>query len=128
VTGSPELCAARGKQYLRYADILWMETPSPSLQLADKFSKIIKKSYPEKMLAYNLSPSFNWSAFGMNDSQIESFCSDLGKLGYVFQFITLGGFHLNALKSEKLARDFSKRAMLAYVEKVQRKEEKHKID
>lgn len=64
----------------------------------------------------------------MSDAQIQSFCSDLGKMGYVFQFITLAGFHLNALKSEKLARDYSKRNMLAYVQTVQRKEEKHKID
>lgn len=95
-----------------------METDSPSLKLAQTFATLVLKHHPKKMLAYNLSPSFNWSAFNMTDEQILSFCKDLGKMGYVFQFITLAGFHLNALKSEKLSKDYSKRQMLAYVEKV----------
>jgi len=68
VEGCVELCAARAKVYLKYADMIWMETPTPNLQLAEKFSKMIKKDHPSKFLAYNLSPSFNWSAFGMSDS------------------------------------------------------------
>jgi len=80
------------------------------------------------MLAYNLSPSFNWDAHGMSDNDIRTFVDDLGKLGFTFQFITLAGFHLNALKSQKIAKDFSERHMIAYVQKVQRKEVKHNVD
>ncbi|KAL4476584.1 hypothetical protein ABPG72_000743 [Tetrahymena utriculariae] len=128
IDGCVELCAARAKQYLRYADMVWMETPTPSLEVATKFSTSVKKNHPTKLLAYNLSPSFNWSAFNMSNAQIQSFCGDLGRLGYTWQFITLAGFHLNALKSEKLSKDLAARGMLAYVETVQRKEEKHKVD
>lgn len=108
--------------------MVWMETPTPILETAAKFASLVKVVHPNKMLAYNLSPSFNWSAFGLSDDKIRSFCSDLGKLGYVWQFITLAGFHLNALKSEKLSKDLAQRHMLAYVDTVQRKEEKHKVD
>lgn len=59
------------------------------------------------MLAYNLSPSFNWSSFGLSDEQIKNFSGDLGKLGFCWQFITLAGFHISALSSEKLAKDLS---------------------
>lgn len=64
----------------------------------------------------------------MTDAQIADFSSDLGRLGYCWQFITLAGFHLNALKSEKFTKDLASRHMIAYVEKIQRKEEKHKVD
>jgi isocitrate lyase len=72
-----------------------METPTPNLQLAAKFSQMVKKHHPKKLLSYNLSPSFNWSAFGMSDAQIATFVTDLGKLGYAWQFITLAGFHMD---------------------------------
>lgn len=108
--------------------MLWMETPTPTIEVATKFSTLVKKHHPTKLLAYNLSPSFNWSAFGMSNDKIQAFCGDLGRLGYTWQFITLAGFHLNALKSEKLSKDLAQRHMLAYVETVQRKEEKHKVD
>lgn len=80
------------------------------------------------MLAYNLSPSFNWDAAGMSDSQLKSFASDLGKLGYCFQFITLAGFHMNSLISEKFARRYQKDHMLAYVQDIQREERKEGVD
>jgi len=75
-----------------------------------------------------LSPSFNWDAAGMSDEQIGNFCTELGKLGYCWQFITLAGFHSNALVTEKFARDFAKRHMIAYVQRIQRKEAKHGVD
>ena len=74
------------------------------------------------MLAYNLSPSFNWDASGMTDDQLARFNDDLGRLGFVWQFITLAGFHSNGLVVTELARSFGDRGMLAYVQTVQRKE------
>ncbi|EGR31625.1 isocitrate lyase, putative, partial [Ichthyophthirius multifiliis] len=128
IEGSPELCAARANEYLKYADMVWMETPTPTIETATKFASLVKKVHPNKLLAYNLSPSFNWSAFGMSNEYIQGFCEQLGKLGYSWQFITLAGFHMNALKSEQLSKDLAQRHMLAYVETVQREEEKHKVD
>lgn len=62
----------------------WMETPSPEVSLAAKFSRLVKEVHPKKFLAYNLSPSFNWSAFKMTDQDIASFTDNLGKLGFVY--------------------------------------------
>merc|ERR1711988_878047 len=78
--------------------------------------------YPNQMLAYNLSPSFNWDAANMTDDQMETFIKDLGKLGYTWQFITLAGFHCNALGIDNFAKDYAKRGMRAYVEGIQREE------
>jgi isocitrate lyase len=74
------------------------------------------------MLAYNLSPSFNWDAAGMNDADIGSFNEVLGRLGFVWQFITLAGFHLDALMADRLAQEYSAKGVLAFVELVQRQE------
>ena len=75
----------------------------------------MKQDHPTKFLCYNLSPSFNWSVSGMTDTEIQNFCDELGKCGYVWQFITLAGFHMNALASEKFSKAFSENKMLAYV-------------
>jgi isocitrate lyase len=99
-----------------------METKVPSIPDAGKFSKGVHKYHPEQKLAYNLSPSFNWDASGMSDEQLASFNDDLGKLGYVWQFITLAGFHSNGLVITKLARSFGDRGMLAYIQDIQRQE------
>jgi isocitrate lyase len=80
------------------------------------------------MLAYNLSPSFNWDKAGMTDAQLSSFNDELGKLGYTWQFITLAGFHSNGLIVTQLARDFGDRGMIAYVEMIQRKEAAHQVE
>ena len=80
------------------------------------------------LLSYNLSPSFNWDAANMKDSDIKSFIPDLAKMGYCWQFITLAGFHLNSLMTEVLARDYSKKDMLAYVNMIQRKEREENVD
>lgn len=126
--GCVEYCAHRAREYLKVADMVWMETPTPNAPIAKKFSDLVKLSHPKKFLAYNLSPSFNWSGAGLTNQDIANFCGDLGRMGYVWQFITLAGFHMNALASEKFAKDYSERFMLAYVDKVQRKEEKFKVD
>lgn len=108
--------------------MVWMETPKPDIKVATAFAEGVHRYCPKKFLAYNLSPSFNWDAAGMTDKEIENFCGDLGRLGFVWQFITLAGFHLNALGSETLARDYSKRHMIAYVERIQRQERENKVD
>jgi isocitrate lyase len=105
-----------------------METGVPGIPDAAKFSEGVRKYYPHQKLAYNLSPSFNWDASGMSDKQLASFNDDLGRLGYVWQFITLAGFHSNGLVVTKLARSFGDRGMLAYVEDIQREERDHQVE
>ncbi|KAA8520320.1 hypothetical protein F0562_014576 [Nyssa sinensis] len=83
---------------------------------------------PEIMLAYNLSPSFNWDASGMTEEQMRDFNPRIAKLGYCWWFITLAGFHADALIVDTFAKDFARREMLAYVEKIQRKERNHGVN
>jgi isocitrate lyase len=110
---------ARGLAYAPYADLLWFETSTPDIEEAETFAQAIHAAFPDKPLAYNCSPSFNWSRH-LSESQIESFQRDLARLGYRFQFVTLAGFHsLNASMFE-LARGYADRAMGAYVELQQR--------
>jgi isocitrate lyase len=87
-----ENCIARGLAYAPYADMLWMETSHPDLDLAREFANGIHARFPGKLLAYNCSPSFNWGKH-LSISQMETFREDLAALGYRFQFITLAGFH-----------------------------------
>lgn len=123
-----DYCVQRARAYAPYCDLIWMETAIPEVQEARKFSEGVHKYYPEQKLAYNLSPSFNWDASGMTDAQLSSFNDDLGKLGYVWQFITLAGFHSNGLVITKLARSFGDEGMLAYVRDIQRQERDHQIE
>jgi isocitrate lyase len=110
---------ARGLAYAPYADLLWFETSTPDIEEAETFAQAIHGAFPGKLLAYNCSPSFNWSRH-LSEAQIASFQRDLAKLGYRFQFVTLAGFHsLNASMFE-LARGYSQRAMSAYVELQER--------
>jgi isocitrate lyase len=118
----------RARAYAPYCDLIWMETAIPSIPDAKEFSDGVHKVHPHQMLAYNLSPSFNWDASGMSDQQLATFNDDLGKLGYVWQFITLAGFHSNGLVITKLARSFGDRGMLAYVQDIQREERKEKVE
>lgn len=83
---------SRGLAYAPYADLVWCETSEPNLEEARRFSEAIRAKYPEKLLAYNCSPSFNWKK-KLDDETIAKFQSELGKMGYKFQFITLAGFH-----------------------------------
>jgi isocitrate lyase len=105
---------SRGLAYAPYADLIWCETSFPDLAQAAEFAEAIKAEYPNKMLAYNCSPSFNWKAH-LDDAQIASFQKELGAMGYRFQFITLAGFHaLNATMFD-LARGYAEEGMTAYV-------------
>lgn len=127
IRGGTDICIARGREFAPYSDMIWMETAVPSLEEAAEFAKGVKVLFPEKFLAYNLSPSFNWDKFGMTDEQLASYQDELGKMGFVWQFITLAGFHGDALFAKTFAEDFAKRKMLAYVEGVQRQERKKKV-
>eukprot|EP01017_Pseudomicrothorax_dubius_P028541 TRINITY_DN3392_c0_g2_i1.p1 TRINITY_DN3392_c0_g2~~TRINITY_DN3392_c0_g2_i1.p1 ORF type:complete len:476 (-),score=104.14 TRINITY_DN3392_c0_g2_i1:334-1761(-) len=128
VKGSIDFCVARAKEYAKYSDMIWMETPTPDLEVARQFASSLHAAVPKKFLCYNLSPSFNWDAAKMTDKQIADFVIGLANVGYCWQFITLAGFHMNALISEKFARDFSQRLMISYVESIQRKEAKNSVD
>lgn len=128
VRGGVDFCIARGRAYGAYADLIWMETALPGVPLARTFAEGVKSKLPHQMLAYNLSPSFNWDAAGMSDSQIRTFVEDLGRLGYCWQFITLAGFHSDSLGITRFARDYAERRMLAYVEGIQRAERNEGVE
>jgi isocitrate lyase len=123
-----DYCVQRARAYADYADLIWMETAVPSIPDAKRFSDGVRSKYPDQWLAYNLSPSFNWDASGMTDSQLATFNDDLGKLGYVWQFITLAGFHSNGLIVTELARSYGDKGMLAYVQNIQRKEREAEVE
>mgnify|MGYP001022793955 FL=1 len=115
-----EAAIARGLAYAPYADIIWCETATPDLDEARRFAEAIKAQYPDKLLAYNCSPSFNWKRH-LDDATIARFQRELGAMGYKFQFITLAGFHsLNASMFE-LAKGYAAEGMTAYV-RLQQKE------
>jgi isocitrate lyase len=114
VRGGVESAIARGLAYAPYADMLWCETSTPDLDEARAFADAIHDRFPDKLLAYNCSPSFNWSKH-LDDDRIARFQKELGAMGYRFQFITLAGFHaLNASMFE-LARGYAAEGMPAYV-------------
>jgi isocitrate lyase len=110
-----EACIARGLAYAPHSELLWMETSTPDLAVARKFAEAIKADYPDQMLAYNCSPSFNWRAH-LDSETIASFQRELGAMGYKFQFITLAGFHALNQSMFTLARGYATRGMSAYVE------------
>ncbi len=103
-----------------FADVLWMETKTADLEDAAKFAEAIHAQYPDKMLAYNLSPSFSWDTTGMNDEEMKRFPEELGKLGYVFNFITYGGHQIDGLAAEEFATALKQDGMLALA-RLQRK-------
>jgi isocitrate lyase len=107
-------CVARGLAYAPYADLIWMETSTPDLGEAREFAEAIKAEYPDQMLAYNCSPSFNWHRH-LDDGTIEKFQRELGQLGYKFQFITLAGFHALNYSMFDLAQGYAAEGMPAYV-------------
>jgi len=110
-----EPCIARGLAYAPHSELLWMETSTPDLAIARKFAEAIKAAYPDQMLAYNCSPSFNWRAH-LDSDTIASFQRELAAMGYKFQFITLAGFHALNESMFTLARGYADRGMSAYVE------------
>ena len=103
-----------------FADVLWMETKTADLEDAAKFAQAIHAQFPDKMLAYNLSPSFSWDTTGMNDEQMKRFPEELGKLGFVFNFITYGGHQIDGLAAEEFATALKQDGMLALA-RLQRK-------
>ncbi len=106
---------ARGHAYAPYADLLWVESAEPDLELARTFAESIHAEFPGKKLAYNCSPSFNWKSH-LDDATIARFQRELAAMGYAFQFITLAGFHALNHSMYTLARDYSERHMSAYVD------------
>ena len=115
MTGGIECAIARGIAYAPYADLVWCETATPSLDEAKKFAEAIKKEYPEQMLAYNCSPSFNWKKY-LDEAQMKSFQKEIAAMGYKFQFITLAGFHNLNYSTFKLAEAYKENGMAAYSE------------
>jgi isocitrate/methylisocitrate lyase len=111
---------SRGLAYAEYADMVWCETGTPDLAFAKKFAEGIRKRFPEKMLAYNCSPSFNWKR-NLDDATIAKFQRELGAMGYKFQFITLAGFHSLNYSMFELAEGYARTGMSAFVE-LQQKE------
>jgi len=111
---------SRGLAYAPYADLVWMETGKPDLVEARAFAEAIKKAYPDQLLAYNCSPSFNWKKH-LDDATIAKFQRELGAMGYKFQFITLAGFHSLNFSMFDLADNYRQSGMSAYVE-LQEKE------
>ncbi|HEX9064896.1 MAG TPA: isocitrate lyase [Streptosporangiaceae bacterium] len=107
-------CIARGLAYSPHADLLWMETSTPDLAVAAEFADAIHSVYPDQMLAYNCSPSFNWRA-NLDDATIAKFQRELAAMGYKFQFITLAGFHALNHSMFSLARGYAEEGMTAYV-------------
>lgn len=110
-----ERCVARGLAYAPYSDLLWMETSTPDLEQARRFAEAIRGEFPDQMLAYNCSPSFNWSA-NLDKDDIARFQREIGAMGYKFQFVTLAGFHSLNHGMFELARGYKERGMAAYSE------------
>ncbi|MDO8144256.1 MULTISPECIES: isocitrate lyase [Isoptericola] len=110
-----EPCITRAHAYAPYADLIWMETGTPDLELARKFAESVKSEFPDQMLAYNCSPSFNWKKH-LDDATIAKFQRELGAMGFSFQFITLAGFHALNHSMFDLAHGYAREQMTAYVE------------
>ena len=109
----------RGLSYAPYADLIWMETSNPDLEMARKFAEGIRTKFPDKMLAYNCSPSFNWAA-KLSVDEMLNFREELGKMGYKFQFITLAGFHALNTAMFELALAYKEKGMAGYSELQER--------
>lgn len=120
VRGGIDYAIAKSLAVAPYADILWMETKTADLHDAKIFADAIHAAFPDKMLAYNLSPSFNWDTTGMSDDEMRRFPEELGKLGFVFNFITYGGHQIDGLAGEEFALALREDGMLALA-RLQRK-------
>lgn len=128
IRGCTKFCSQRAKAFADFTDAVWMETAKPGFNQAKEFAEDVLKMKPNLMLAYNQSPSFNWDAAGMKDEAMRTFISDLAKLGFCWQFITLAGFHSDALGITTFAREYKTHGMLAYVQMIQRMEREHEVD
>jgi len=114
-----EQCISRGISYAPYSDLIWMETSHPDLGMAKEFAQGIHEQFPGKLLAYNCSPSFNWSKH-LNETEMESFREELAALGYKFQFITLAGFHALNTAMFELSTAYKARGMAGFSELQER--------
>jgi isocitrate lyase len=115
-----DYAVARSLAVAPFADMLWMETKTADLEDAKTFAHAVHAEYPDKMLAYNLSPSFNWDTTGMSDDEMKRFPEELGKLGFVFNFVTYGGHQIDGLAAEEFATALKEDGMLALA-RLQRK-------
>jgi isocitrate lyase len=115
-----ETAIARALAYAPYADLVWCETSTPDLEDARKFAEAVLAHYPNKILAYNCSPSFNWRKH-LSENAVAKFQNELGAMGYKFQFVTLAGFHALNLSMFDLARGYKQHGMAAY-SRLQEKE------
>ncbi|MCH8342774.1 MAG: isocitrate lyase [Planctomycetes bacterium] len=113
VRGGLDFAIARSLASAPYADLLWCETVTPDLAEARRFAEAIHAQFPDKLLAYNCSPSFNWKQY-LDDDTIAHFQRELGAMGYKFQFVTLAGFHSLNHSMFRLAREYKKSGMAAY--------------
>jgi len=111
--GGVECAISRGLAYAPYADLVWCETSTPDLKQAKQFAEGIRSKFPNKLLAYNCSPSFNWKKH-LDDATIAKFQRELGAMGYKFQFVTLAGFHALNHSMYSLAREYKDHGMAAY--------------
>ena len=120
VRGGIPYAIAKSLAAAPFADVLWMETKTADLADAKKFADAVHAVYPDQMLAYNLSPSFNWDTTGMTDEEMRGFPEELGKMGFVFNFITYGGHQVDGVASEEFATALRQEGMLALA-RLQRK-------
>jgi isocitrate lyase len=120
VRGGIDYAIAKSLAAAPFADLLWMETKTADLRDAKRFADAIHAVFPDQMLAYNLSPSFNWDTTGMDDEQMRRFPEELGKLGFVFDFITYGGHQIDGLAAEEFTTALRQDGMLALA-RLQRK-------
>ena len=120
VQGGIPYAVAKSLAAAPYADLLWMETKTANLEDAREFAEAIHAVYPDKMLAYNLSPSFNWDTTGMTEDEMREFPAELGKMGFVFNFMTYGGHQIDGLAAEEFAHALRQDGMLALA-RLQRK-------
>ncbi len=120
ITAGREMAVARGVAFAPFADLLWRETAKPDLEDDRAWASAIHGVFPNMMLAYNLSPSWNWDAWGFTDEQIGNFADRLGKMGYVFNFITYAGHQTEALMNGRLARALNEEGVLGFVRLIQR--------
>ncbi len=109
----------RGLSYAKYADLVWMETSNPDLGIAKEFAQAMRNEYPNKMLAYNCSPSFNWAS-KLNMDEMLTFREQIAEMGYKFQFITLAGFHALNTSMFELALAYKRKGMAGYSELQER--------
>ena len=114
ISGGLEMGCERGQAFAEYADLVWCETSKPCLKEAKQFADAVRGAYPEQMLAYNCSPSFNWKQHISSETEIAEFQKELGKLGFKFQFITLAGFHTTNFAVFDFAKEYKENGMLAF--------------